>query len=66
MLWSELPQEYRDLEKGFDKKECDFDELEDSILYKFYWDNTPQKDDFWNLCDDAKTIEELPPIPQTN
>ena len=35
MKWSELPQEYRDLEKGFDNAKCDIWEHIDDIEERF-------------------------------
>ena len=62
MKWSELPQEYRDLEKGF-VNNADINELYDTISIRFYWDCTPQGKEFWDKCDIAQSIQELPPIP---
>jgi hypothetical protein len=61
MKWSELPQEYKDLEKGF-HKDNDMS-TSDEIAQKFFWNKTPQGYDFWGACDEAKTIDELPKIP---
>lgn len=66
MLWSELPKEYRDLEEGFDKGLCYYDKHIELISMRFFWQRTPQGEIFWNKCEIAKTISELPPIPQTN
>ncbi len=63
MDWNELPQEYRDLEKTFDKEER-LDESSDDITDRFVWKNTPQKHDFWYKCCIAQTIEQLPKIPK--
>lgn len=67
MKWSELPQEYRDLEKGFDKivyTKVDFYIKSEDIGDRFTWFLTPQGEYFWMKCYEAKTIEELPPIPK--
>jgi len=62
MKWSELPQEYRDLEKGF-PKEVELWADSNSIFERFIWQKTPQGKDFWTACDYAKSIDELPKIP---
>lgn len=60
MKWSELPQEYRDLEQWFPK--YIINEKEDSIYTRFEWDDTLQGNDFWDKCWQAKNISELPKI----
>ena len=62
MNWSELPQEYRDLEKTFDLKKVTLDIDIDDISARFAWNKTPQKYDFWKKCHQAKTVSELPII----
>ena len=64
MKWSEVPQEYRDLEKTFDKQKCLYDNKKDNLGVRFIWDETPQDIPFWIKCWGAKTIDQLPPIPK--
>lgn len=67
MKWSELPQEYRDLEKTFDKsKVITLVKKEDNLMYKFCWEDTPQGEDFWYGCYNAKSIDQLPKIPSND
>jgi len=61
MKWIELPQKYRDLERGF-PKEVELWADSNSIFGRFIWSKTPQGYDFWGACDEAKTIDELPDI----
>lgn len=65
MLWSELPKEYQDLEKGFSDL-CYFYPDSENLLFRFHWFLTYPGEIFWCKCHDAETIEQLPPIPQTN
>jgi hypothetical protein len=60
MKWSELPKEYKELEKGFENVEI---YGSDWIHAKFSWNDTPQKSDFWEQCNNANSISELPAIP---
>ena len=62
MTWSELPQEYRDLEKTFDLKKVDLKIDMDDIDARFLWEKTPQDHIFWEYCVLAKTVSELPII----
>jgi hypothetical protein len=59
MKWSELPQEYKDLEKGFDYIISD----SDFINLRFDWESTPQGYYFWLGCAVVDSINELPKIP---
>ena len=65
MKWSELPQEYKDLEKGFDEV-CQYDSQSDVILYRFRARHTPQGFKFWRECQLAHNITELPKLPQND
>ena len=66
MNWSELPQEYRDLEKTFDLKKVTLDIDIDDISARFAWSKTPQGYMFWLYCNSSKTVSELPIITLTN
>ena len=66
MTWSELPKEYKDLEKTFDLKKVDLDDDRESIVERFSLNKTPQGSDFWNQCHQANTISELPIVTLTN
>jgi len=59
MKWSELPQEYRDLENKFPELKRSDSEL---IQVRFRWNKTPQGYSFWNKCLMANHISELPKI----
>lgn len=67
MKWSELPQEYRDLEKNFPIK-ADFETYDekdiryDYLNHMFIFGETPQGEDFWYKCHEAEQINELPKI----
>jgi hypothetical protein len=56
MKWSKLPQEYKDLRKGFD----DDDDGTNEINERFWWSVTEEGLLFWQQCHLAKTINELP------
>ena len=60
MKYSELPQEYRDLEIPEEAMDYFYS---DNILEKLYWDKTNEGRNFWYSCHISKTIDELPPIP---
>ena len=60
MKWSELPQEYKDLEKGFNDN-CFYSES-DVILDRLRARHTPQGFKFWWLCQNAESVEQLPKI----
>ena len=66
MKWSELPQQYRDLQNTFNKELCFFVFKCEYLKQKFEWAKTPQGKDFWNECEMAKTISELPQIPKND
>jgi hypothetical protein len=66
MKWSELPQEYRDLEKGFNKAKCEIYKAANDIEDRFWWEPTPQGYMFWKQCCIAKEITELPEIPKND
>jgi len=61
MKWSELPQEYKDLEKEFDLTKVNFRDT-DIIDDRFAFSWTPQGHDFWHACFIAESINELPKI----
>lgn len=63
MKWSELPQEYRDMEKDFDSLAFIFTDSDD-ISRRFRFRDTPQGWEFWRKCHYAETISELPQIPE--
>lgn len=76
MKFSQLPKAYQDLEKDFPLEaftstdEVDVTPVSDDIFQRFVWDLTPQskrKGDqtFWRRCYEAQTVDELPPIPDT-
>ena len=58
MRWSELPKEYQSIIIG-----CDYEDI-DILEERFEWDMTKQGFDFWEKCHLAKTIDELPPLPE--
>lgn len=62
MNWNELPNEYQELEKTFNKEKVCLNEHTDDITDRFIWKNTPQNHYFWYKCGVAQTIEELPKI----
>ena len=66
MKWSELPQEYRDLEKGFDNAKCDIYKTANDIEDRFWWNNTPQGFEFWQQCAKSIKISQLPKIPKND
>lgn len=65
MKWSELPQEYRDLENNF-KPECKIEKDKEFIDDRFYFSLTPQGGKFWYKCYKAESIADLPPITITD
>jgi len=65
MKWSDLPQEYKDLEKGF-AEVCQYDSQSDVILNRFRARHTPQGYSFWLFCHMSKKISELPKIPKND
>lgn len=65
MEWSELPQEYRDLEIPEHAKDSnDYDLDSEKLADRFSWEMTNEGFKFWQLCYYAKTIQDLPPIPK--
>ena len=65
MKWSELPKEYQELEIPKEaKNSLGHDFNNDDLIHKFHWRHTNQGQDFWNKCEEAKTIDELPPLPE--
>jgi hypothetical protein len=67
MKWSELPKEYQELEKGFDKDRVydfiAFIKNSDDLKFRFSWSRTMQGFDFWEKCHETNSISELPPLP---
>jgi hypothetical protein len=62
MKWSELPQGYKDLRKRF------YDNDYENIGSRFTWSETEEEkegNNFWSMCAGAETIDELPPLPET-
>jgi hypothetical protein len=65
MRWSQLPEEYRKLERTFDKKDAALWWMAtENIWTRFNWYLTPQGYHFWKSCNMAKDISELPEIPK--
>lgn len=62
MKWSELPQEYRDLEIPEVAKKGNL--IAEDIDKRLWWKVTNEGYNFWNKCHLAKTIAELPPLPE--
>lgn len=65
MKWSELPQEYKDLANNF-PEEADFGRYGkiERLSGLFIWSMTTQGHRFWSNCEGAKSISELPKIPE--
>ena len=62
MEYSNLPLIYQELVK----KNIKADFIQESLLANFVFGNTLEGSDFWWECVNAKTIQELPPIPTQN
>ena len=64
MKWSELPQEYRDLEIPEKAKNDNYNLESNDLFNKFNWFKSNEGPLFWEKCYLARSIQDLPPIPK--
>lgn len=69
MKISELPKKYRELAE---MRRAEYETLirfpapnANTLGWTFIWHETPEGDEFWRDCHFAKTVDDLPPIPET-
>ena len=64
MLISDLPEDYKEKALSLQKEETGkyFQNDSNQLFWAFDWENSPQGYYFWNECDEARTVQDLPTL----